>query len=777
MKKTVNSQNIIEQDELRRLEALCTAEEPPACTSACPLHVDAREFCRLVAEGDFAGAFKLYQKSVPFARIVARTCNAPCRHACLRAERGGAVELQLLEKFVAGEAGRPQKPPLLMQKKSGRAAIIGGGLRGMAAADSLARKGYGVTIFERNEALGGWLRELPDEVLPSDILREEIEALVKLGVRVEYRADIALDTASVAENILTAGFDAAFIACSGGTDDFDAQTLQVEGREAVFAGRRSGRPNSERSAIYDVYDGRSAALSIDRLFQKVSLMAGREGEGAGETRLFVSLAEVETAPPVSPAGMEGYTREEAMREAARCIQCRCMECVKKCGFLQHYKGSPRRYLREVYNNLSIAMGARTGNHMINTCALCGQCEAVCPNGLELPQVFLAARRRMVQTKKMPPSAHEFALLDMEYSMSESFFEARHQPGHSSSEYLFFPGCQLAASEPELVRAVYADLCGRMEGGVGLMLSCCGIMAHWAGEEEALSRAHEKIAAAWNGLGRPRLITACPTCTATLGGMAGLPAQNLAEILHELGGFPTGAEEMVLHHACGARYDADAQNGVRALAVAVGVRLPEAGEEDSKAPCCGYGGLVPYNDNAVADRITETALTQLGDGAPVLTYCVNCRDRYLAHGRDARHLLELCYPETQGLRKKAPTWSERQKNRADLKRSLLSELWGENIEQEPEMKLYIDPEVERKLEESCILHSDIARVIEHAEETGEKFVDPESGRTTAGFRPENVTFWVEYSPEGGGWRVHNAYSHRMTFILTDRISSGEEAGNG
>ena len=779
-KNTVNAQNIVDQDELRRLEALCTAEEPPACTASCPLHVDARELCRLVGAGDFAGAFKLYQKSVPFARIVAHTCNAPCRHTCLRAELGGAIEIQLLERTTAKAVGTPQKPPLLMQKKSGRAAIIGGGLRGMAAADSLARKGYGVTILEKSEALGGWLKELPEEELPSDILREEVEALLKLGVRVEYGTDVALSAASVAENILSAGFDAAFVACAGGTDDFDALTLQVEGREAVFEGRRPGRPNSERSSVYDVYDGRSAALSIDRFLQNVSLTAGREGEGAGKSSLFVNLSGIETVSPVASGCAEGYTPEEARREAGRCIQCSCMECVKKCGFLQHYKGSPSRYLREVYNNLSIAMGARTGNRMINTCALCGQCEAVCPNGIELPQVFLAARQRMVQTKKMPPSAHEFALLDMEYSMSGSFFEARHQPGHTKSEYLFFPGCQLAASEPELVKAAYSDLCVRLEGGVGLMLSCCGIMAHWAGEEEALSRAHEKIADAWNGLGRPRFITACPTCTATLGEIAGMTVQNLTDVLCDSGGFPDGAADkadMVLHHACGARNDVDVQNRVRSLAASVGVKLLEANGEDSQAPCCGYGGLVPYNDNAVADKITETALEQIGGGAPVLTYCVNCRDRYLAHGRAARHLLELCYPKTEGLRQRTPTWSERQKNRAALKHTMLTGLWGVSIEQEMEMKLYIEPELERKLEESCILHSDIAGVIQHAEETGEKFIDPKNGRATASFRPGNVTFWVEYSPEGEGWRLHNAYSHRMTFMLTDRISSGEEAGNG
>ena len=83
---------------------------------------------------------------------------------------------------------------------------------------------------------------------------------------------------------------------------------------------------------------------------------------------------------------------------------------------------------------------------------------------------------------MPPSAHEFALEDMRFSLSEFCILSRHQPGTSTSRFLFYPGCQLAGSAPEAVKNTYRFLCEQMVGGVGLMLGCCGIPAHWAGQE-------------------------------------------------------------------------------------------------------------------------------------------------------------------------------------------------------------------------------------------------------------------------------------------------------
>jgi glutamate synthase (NADPH/NADH) small chain len=77
---------------------------------------------------------------------------------------------------------------------------------------------------------------------------------------------------------------------------------------------------------------------------------------------------------------------------------------------------------------------------------------------------------------------------------------------------------------------------------------------------------------------------------------------------------------------------------------------------------------------------------------------------------------------------------------------------------------VSPEIQERLDDRRILAEDVRKVIEHAERTGDRLCHQDSGRFLASFRPRAATFWVEYSPEGQGFRVHNAYAHRMTAEL-------------
>ena len=171
----------------------------------------------------------------------------------------------------------------------------------------------------------------------------------------------------------------------------------------------------------------------------MSLTAGREKEGPYPTRLYTRTDKVAHLPAVQPGDpAQGYTPEEAIREAGRCLQCQCLECVKVCAYLEHFGGYPKKYAREIYNNASIVIGSRQANKLINSCSLCGLCEAVCPEDFAMQTLCLEARKDMVQNGKMPPSAHEFALLDMAFSNGAQFAMARHEPGKGSQRGRLFP---------------------------------------------------------------------------------------------------------------------------------------------------------------------------------------------------------------------------------------------------------------------------------------------------------------------------------------------------
>ena len=122
---------------------------------------------------------------------------------------------------------------------------------------------------------------------------------------------------------------------------------------------------------------------------------------------------------------------------------------------------------------------------------------------------------MVKTEKMPPTAFEFAVDDMRQADSEHSSFYRHEPGKTQSRYLFFPGCQLGASAPDTVQKTYEWLTETLDGGVAFMHGCCGVMAKWAGEEELYEKTQDALKEAWEALGKPQIITACPTCHKTL----------------------------------------------------------------------------------------------------------------------------------------------------------------------------------------------------------------------------------------------------------------------
>ncbi|MHC6201642.1 pyridine nucleotide-disulfide oxidoreductase/dicluster-binding protein [Breznakiellaceae bacterium SP9] len=776
MPARVTIETFMDQKLLREVEALCTAEDYPACQAACPLHLDLRALLSLIESDKLTEAWQLYAKAIPLAPIIARTCNAPCRLHCKRSERGGAVEIAGLEQFLAQSAGVPSKAPFLLPKRNERVAVVGGGLRGLAAANSLVRKGYSVTILEASSRLGGCLRDLDEAIMPAAVLEKELDVLLELHVTVEYNRTVP--TLAEAQALIIEGFSAVFVSCASPLDALADGATLLTGQKNIVAGSRAGRFGDGNSSIYELFDGISAAISIDRLCQEVSVDSGREKEGSFRTKLYTNLGAIQTLPPVK-RDEGGYDKTAARAEAARCIRCECNECVKSCTFMQEFKLNPRRYIRMVYNNLSIAMGSHDANGMINTCAVCGQCEAICPNGLNMGKVFLAARSQMVHSGKMPPSAHEFALLDMDYSMSDAFFLARCQSAYDASQALFFPGCQLPASEPGLVRRVYADLTERIAGGVGLLLGCCGIMAHWSGNTVKFEAVKQQLTEHWKLLGSPEIISACPTCTSTLGELIGIPTRSIFEVLGEIGlpeqGVPSAARVpplMVLHNACGARHNEGIKRSVRELAAAMSISVQEGAEEE-RSPCCGYGGLMPFAHGPESERFTDGALQQLSGEANValLTYCVNCRDRFRSKGRDARHLLELLYPPpVDEAPWKPPTWSTRQENRARFKREVLRELWGEKegmlgLKEEPLMELFIDENLERKLERTHILHSDIRAAITQAEAAQTKITDSRTGHFFTSHRPANVTYWVEYAPAQGGFHIYNAYSHRMTAVVS------------
>lgn len=743
----------MDQQALRKIENRCIQEQPAWCIAACPLHVDARTFIRHVSNEKWDEAWKVLRKTMPFPGILGRICDAPCQKKCKRSEAGGPIEIGALERACVSHPPPPRRIQPLPARNH-HIAVMGSGLSGLTAAWDLARKGYRVDIFDAAPMAAYLLSRYPD-MLSEAIIGAELSLLENLGVT--HHREAAIHEAAFMEKCRS---------------DFHAVFLSLEVTDPVLGTEQEGifTGGEGESPVRHAAQGRWAATSIDRFLQNTSLTAGREKEGPHDTRLYTRLTGIISRPPTPFSFGDRYTPEEARMEASRCLQCECLECVKVCPYLEAFKGYPKKYAREIYNNESIVMGSRLANKLVNSCSLCGLCQAVCPENFAMQDLCLQARQSMVRRDKMPPSAHEFALLDMEFSQGEHFHMARCEPGMEKTSFVFFPGCQLSATRPDQTASIYDHLRGHLDGGVGLMLGCCGAPAHWAGRETLFRQQVDRFRQDRKILGKPRVIAACATCRLML--KENLPETDIISIWEVLSNtIPPQLQfrpktPLAIHDPCTTRDDEKSQSAVRRLLDHLDIPFTELELGRDKTECCGFGGLMQNANPALAREVVNRRAVQ--SEADYLAYCAMCRDSLAGVGKRVIHPLDLFFPLGDGDPASLPRigWSARQENRARLKARLLKKIWGEEfgrMKPHQSIRLNMDPGVRELLDRRRILDEDIQKVLHHAMETGDRLFHPETGRYKASFNPYKTTFWIEYSQDGDGYKIHNAYAHRMEVV--------------
>ena len=310
-----------------------------------------------------------------------------------------------------------------------------------------------------------------------------------------------------------------------------------------------------------------------------------------------------------------------------------------------------------------------------------------------------------------------------------------------------------------------------------MLGCCGAPAYWAGREDLFRESIGTLHDEWQRLGMPRVITACSTCQSLF--KDHLPEmetvsiwQMVAETGLPLESCAASGTTLAIADPCITCHDKGTQEVVRNIVQSLRVAVEELSSSGDTPECCGYGGLM-FNANpklardVVARRIDRENSTV--NNYDYLAYCAMCRDHLAAAGKRVSHLIEQLFPNVGGGDPAARgwiSWSERRSNRARVKQEILRERGerGEGMMAADEaMALDMTVEVRRRIDERRILDDDIRVVIHHAEQSGQRLKNNQADRYRACYQAENVTFWVDYTPQDGRFMIHNAYSHRMKIV--------------
>lgn len=230
----------------------------PFCHWGCPVDNLIPEWNELLYNGDWKGASERLHSTNNFPEFTGRICPAPCEHSCVLNIDNTPVtirenEVAIVERAFAEGYIKAEPPKKLTGKK---VAVIGSGPAGMAAADQLNKAGHSVTLYEKDEKVGGLLRYgIPDFKLNKGTIDRRIDIMKAEGLEVRTSVDIGVDIS--AKEIIDS-HDAVCIAIGA----MEPRDLPVEGRDLdgiYFAMEFLTQQNRVNDGAYVSYDNRISA--------------------------------------------------------------------------------------------------------------------------------------------------------------------------------------------------------------------------------------------------------------------------------------------------------------------------------------------------------------------------------------------------------------------------------------------------------------------------------------------------------------------------------------
>lgn len=741
----------MDREKALSYSAGCFKGQPASCMCSCPFNVDIRGFADKMKNGRYSSAYRQLRNDLVFPETVSELCDAPCEGSCVRQFLDESVKIRSLEAACFDLTKKKDPQPYRLPARNERIAVIGGGISGLICAYRLAIRKYSVTVFESSDGWGGSLREHP----AWEMMEREIATQISLE-KTEFVFNKKTDI-SDAE-----GFDALYIATGAGGDDFglldgwDPSTLAAKRTGTFLGGKLTGCDD-----VTACLHGIRAAQQIEAYILSGKMPVNSGDKKGGFCGHYINTQGRPVIAAVIPSGRI-YTSEEATAEASRCLLCDCTECMDACEMLQKYHKDPIRITTEIYQDAVAVAGAsmRTIGRQVSSCNLCGLCGKICPENVDTGEAMLYSRRDRVEMGILPPAFHDHWMREMTFALGEASLVMT--PADSSKcDYVFFPGCQLGASDPRYVEKTYESLVNEGALSCGLILECCGVPARWAGLKEVEDAVGERLREQLSSMGDPVLICACTSCERNL--REKLPGTKIVSLYSMLGEIlPSAAsslKEAAVFDPCASSEDASAREGVRALARKAGVDVRELSFSGERARCCGFGGHIRAANPALFEEIADNRAFE--DELPYITYCANCRETFAGRGKQAMHILDVIYGLDDGSRR-AVSISGRRRNMLEVKRIMTEKYMGQSFEihKEPweDLDLEIPGELAEKMEKTLISEDTVRRAVYTAENGGARF--EKQGVYITSAKEGVVTVWVHYEKNAGGYSLVSVYSHRM-----------------
>ncbi len=230
----------LSEEDAKKQGARCMDCGTPFCNNGCPVNNIIPDFNDLVYQGDWKNAIAVLHSTNNFPAFTGRICPAPCEAACTLNINDDPVGIKSIEHAIIDRAWAEGwvTPQIAKHKTGKKVAVVGSGPAGMAAAQQLARAGHDVTVFEKNDRVGGLLRYgIPDFKMEKHHIDQRVKQMQAEGVTFKTGvivADLGAGSKvtnwakeSVSPEQLRADFDAVLL--TGGAEQ--SRDLPVPGRD------------------------------------------------------------------------------------------------------------------------------------------------------------------------------------------------------------------------------------------------------------------------------------------------------------------------------------------------------------------------------------------------------------------------------------------------------------------------------------------------------------------------------------------------------------------
>ena len=262
----------------------CLSCKTKPCTKGCPLENDITEFIKKIKEENFEEAYKILCNTTVLESVCGRICphERQCQGSCVRSIKSEPVTIGDLEAYIGDMAiEKGYKIEKSNCKKNKKVAVVGSGPSGLTCSAFLAKNGYDVTIFEKHDKLGGLLvHGIPDFRLPKDIVQNNIDKILDLGVKYELNMELSknLELEELRKN-----YDAVFLGF--GANKSSKMGIEGEDLEGVYGGNKLleyGNHPDYNGKIVSVIGGGNVAMDSARTIKRL---------GAREVKIIYRRAE------------------------------------------------------------------------------------------------------------------------------------------------------------------------------------------------------------------------------------------------------------------------------------------------------------------------------------------------------------------------------------------------------------------------------------------------------------------------------------------------------